>query len=128
MGILGGCFLVLTLCIQHPSEPYQIISSNSHKTVIKLDPKAYIIKVFTKKYDKKADFAINTNFFWKNKPIGFIKDFELLPSIVAHNFNRPIFMVDYARNPSIGLVQNYNALVDYSTATQAGPWLIKTMK
>jgi len=107
--------------------PYQIIHQNNF-VAIKINPVAYEIKIFRKKLSKLSNFAINSNYYWNNNPIGLLKDYTLFPYIDKYSNIRPVFLITEKGVPSLKVLSNASMLSDYSLASQAGPWLINAGK
>jgi len=111
--------------LQSPIEVkhYQIIERSKSYVIVKINPRAYKPELFFNKSDKEADFAINTSYSWKNRPIGWLKYIDVLGSMLKYESIRPCLSIDFNNNYKIKM---FNQIQDpeYTLIFQAGPTLL----
>lgn len=105
-----------------------VLESNSGLTAIQINPIALQPKIFVKQSDPKALVAFNASYFWKEQPIGWLKDFEMIPSVLQYEKARPVFAFDLNGKPSIRQIQTEFDLYEYMVVFQAGPTLVVNKK
>lgn len=117
------CYIVVQTTVPAVKN-YEFLEKSKNSVVVKVNPLGYHAGVFITSQSKDSEIAFNTNFFWKKKPIGYLKDFELIPSIWAHNGYRPVFTIDGAGRPKIYSQLKQSEFLKYSIISQSGPLLI----
>lgn len=92
---------------------YEILDTTTDKLIIKLDPVAYNISL-SLNHKPKEFIIINSNYFWKNTPIGIFIDGNRFFENIPLKYYRPPFNIgDCIINAGPTIIKDYKVITDY---------------
>jgi uncharacterized protein YigE (DUF2233 family) len=119
-------YLLLGFSLFHICAAENIVRiHNSPKlTAYQINPAGHEFKLINNCTVKNSEFGFNTNYYWKQRPVGLIGQNSsfIVPFFESYNYERPIFWIDEQNIPHISPLK----IGKFKVACQAGPLLLKS--